>query len=83
VTHGSWNAQTRHVGDMMPLNVGADGTTSLSYVDPILKLDGDTSIVGRAVFIHAKADDFGLGGDVNSTKTGNAGARLVCATITF
>jgi Cu-Zn family superoxide dismutase len=82
VSHGAWNAQIRHVGDMMPLSVREDGTTSFSYIDPVLQLDGDTSIVGRAVVIHAKADDLGLGGDVNSTKTGNAGARLVCANIT-
>lgn len=31
--------------------------------------------------VHAKVDDFGLGGDEGSTKTGNAGARVACGVI--
>ena len=33
-------------------------------------------ILGRAFIVHAGEDDLGLGGDDESTKTGNAGARI-------
>ena len=38
-------------------------------------------IVGRAMVIHALEDDLGLGGDEESKKTGNAGARVGCGLI--
>ena len=67
----------------MALQADSDRVATLYYEDPILKLDGNDSIIGRAIVIHALADDLGLGGNENSTKTGNAGGRLLCANITL
>jgi Cu/Zn superoxide dismutase len=39
------------------------------------------SVIGRMVVVHADKDDLGRGGDVESTKTGNAGERVACAVI--
>ncbi|XP_069781146.1 extracellular superoxide dismutase [Cu-Zn] [Narcine bancroftii] len=44
-------------------------------------LFGPESILGRAVVIHEKEDDLGLGGDEESVKNGNAGRKLACCTI--
>ncbi|KAI1888522.1 hypothetical protein AGOR_G00186040 [Albula goreensis] len=44
-------------------------------------LFGSQSVLGRAVVIHEKEDDMGLGGDEGSLLHGNAGRRLACCTI--
>lgn len=44
-------------------------------------LFGGTSAIGRAVVVHEKIDDLGLGGDAGSLLHGNAGRRLGCCII--
>ncbi|XP_077575222.1 extracellular superoxide dismutase [Cu-Zn]-like [Stigmatopora nigra] len=44
-------------------------------------LFGGLSVLGRAVVIHEKRDDLGLGGDAASLLNGNAGRRLGCCVI--
>ncbi|XP_027874414.1 extracellular superoxide dismutase [Cu-Zn] [Xiphophorus couchianus] len=44
-------------------------------------LFGNLSALGRAVVIHEKRDDLGLGGDIGSLLHGNAGRRLACCVI--
>ncbi|XP_029299554.1 extracellular superoxide dismutase [Cu-Zn]-like [Cottoperca gobio] len=39
------------------------------------------SVIGRAVVVHEKTDDLGLGGDPGSLLHGNAGQRLGCCII--
>ncbi|KAG7486350.1 extracellular superoxide dismutase [Cu-Zn] [Solea senegalensis] len=39
------------------------------------------SVIGRAVVVHEKIDDLGLGGDAGSLLHGNAGRRLSCCVI--
>ena len=40
-----------------------------------------TYIGGKSIVIHAGEDDLGLGGDMESLNTGNAGARRACGII--
>jgi len=47
----------------------------------VITLNGEKSIVGRAIVVHAKMDDLGLGGDAESKRTGNAGPRLSCGVV--
>ena len=42
----------------------------------LIQLSGPTSIVGRAVVVHADPDDLGRGGADDSKTTGHAGARV-------
>jgi len=77
-THGSplADAHARHAGDLG--NLASDpGTGDAVYdrIDSILRLDGDESIVGRAVIVHAGEDDLRADG----TSTG--GARIACGVI--
>ena len=55
--HGGPLVTARHVGDMG--NLGADSTGSAYYqrTDRLLALNGPHSIIGRAVIVHAEADE--------------------------
>jgi len=78
--HGSLTSEVRHVGDFGNLeSQGGDVTFDFFVKD--LNLFGSQSIIGRAVIIHADADDLGRTSHPLSKTTGNAGARLVCGVI--
>ena len=74
--HGAPTADKRHPGDFGNLTVGADGTGTLALSAGILTIaDGPMSVVGKALIVHEKADDF------TTQPTGNAGGRQGCAVI--
>ena len=81
VTHGGPGKATRHHGDLGNVEAGEDGKATLNMTDDRIMLYGPHSIVGRSMVCHAGVDDFGEGGDEESLKTGNAGARLACGVI--
>ncbi|CEJ94897.1 hypothetical protein VHEMI10404 [[Torrubiella] hemipterigena] len=80
-THGAPDDETRHVGDLGNIIANDKGRATLDIKDELIQLTGDLNIVGRAIVIHQGVDDLGKGGNEESTKTGNAGARLGCAII--
>ena len=64
-----------HPGDLGNLDVGPDGSGSLSLVLPGVMLSGGKySVGGRAIILHEKVDDLGQ-------PTGNAGSRIGCGPI--
>ncbi|XP_077302903.1 superoxide dismutase 1 [Arctopsyche grandis] len=82
--HGGPDATVRHVGDLGNIVASADdGTTAVNINDSLISLQGDMSIIGRTLVVHADPDDFGKGGHELSKTTGNAGARIACGVIGF
>ncbi len=73
--HADPASPMRHAGDLGNLVADNSGRATLDYVDPVLKLEGSTSIIGRAVIIHANADD------MTTQPTGNAGGRVAIGVI--
>ena len=80
--HGGLNTKIRHAGDLGNI-VCKKGKCSGQFIAHGISLDPrqTNSIIGRSIIIHADEDDLGKGGDLESTKTGNAGKRLACAVI--
>ena len=72
--HGAPDAAERHVGDLGNITADASGQATYNRLDTHLELDGDNSIIGLAVIVHALPDDF-------SQPTGAAGARVGCGVI--
>ena len=74
--HGFEAANGPHAGDMPNQYVGSDGVLRAQVLNTMVTLDkAETGIVGRALMIHAKADDY------KSQPSGDAGDRLACAVI--
>jgi len=73
--HAARDAAARHAGDLGNLKADPYGLARVDFVDTTLSLSGPDSIVGKAVIIHEKADDFA------TQPSGNAGARQACGVI--
>ena len=73
--HGDRTAAKRHVGDLGNIEADDNGHATLDIIDPALGFSGATSILGRGVVVHAKADD------LKSQPAGNAGGRLAVGVI--
>lgn len=75
--HGKAGAGSHHAGDMDNIRANADG---VARVD--MHLDGVTlgsragnDVIGRALVVHAAADDY------RSQPAGNSGARVACGVV--
>ena len=69
-------ANEAHAGELPNLQVGADGRAVLRYVNAHVSLSpGPLSVLGRALVVHADADDY------TSNPAGNSGARVLCGVI--
>lgn len=79
--HGAPEDDNRHVGDLGNISTDANGVAKGTKQDTFVKLLGQNSIIGRSVVVHAGTDDLGKGGNAESKKTGNAGARPACGVI--
>lgn len=74
--HGApWSAE-RHAGDLGNIEANDDGVAEVRIESDAISLgDGEGDVKGRALIIHADADDF-------TQPAGNAGARVACGVIT-
>jgi Cu-Zn family superoxide dismutase len=74
--HGGPGAEKRHGGDLGNLMADANGFAQATIEVKGITLAADsTSVIGRAVIVHASPDD------LKSQPAGNAGARLACGLI--
>ena len=71
----------RHVGDLGNLKTDERGNAYWATTDPLIRLFGDSSVVGRSVVVHQDEDDLGRGGHADSLTTGHSGARVACGVI--
>lgn len=77
VTHGGPRGTRRHRGDLGNIEADAAGVCDSIVVADV----GVHEIIGRSLIVHQDPDDLGCGGDAESLKTGNAGARIACGVI--
>jgi Cu-Zn family superoxide dismutase len=80
-THGAHGDTNKHLGDLGNLFADEHGNVDVIYIDKLIKLTGDYSIVGRSVVIHESEDDLGKGGFSDSLTTGHSGGRIACGII--
>ncbi|XP_076079298.1 superoxide dismutase [Cu-Zn]-like [Mytilus galloprovincialis] len=80
---GPSDAPRRHVGDLGNIYANNWGVANLAFYDYFIRIRErrELSILGRGIVVHADPDDLGRGGNDESLKTGNAGARLACCQI--
>lgn len=73
--HGAPEAEVHHAGDLGNLEVLEDGTCTYEIESSDLTVaEGTHSVVGKAVIVHEKADDF-------TQPTGAAGSRIACGVV--
>ncbi|WP_230681719.1 superoxide dismutase family protein, partial [Paracidovorax cattleyae] len=65
-----------HAGELPNISVGADGRGTVRYLNSNVTLTpGKASIMGRALVVHEKEDDY------KSNPAGNSGGRVLCGVI--
>jgi superoxide dismutase, Cu-Zn family len=77
--HGKDNPKGPHIGDLMNIEVDANGHAKAALSDSLVTLgDGPNSLFhegGSALVIHEKVDDY------KTDPSGNSGARIACGVI--
>lgn len=74
--HGHPDTGEHHAGDLPQLIADANGVARYTAYSSALSIgSGDGNIVGRAIVIHANADDF------KTQPAGNSGPRVACGVI--
>jgi Cu-Zn family superoxide dismutase len=75
--HGGPYDPEKHAGDLGNITVNDDGVARINFTvgDISVSKDQAHGIIGRAVVVHAAADD------LTTDPTGNAGGRVACGVI--
>ena len=78
--HGKDNPKGAHAGDLNNLTILANGKLELQIDMPGIALRGEGGLLdedGASIVIHANPDDY------KTDPSGNSGARIACAPISF
>lgn len=71
------DAATGHAGDLPNLEVAEDGTATVTFSTTKMTVsEGPTSLLGRAIMLHANEDNY-----TNEPKNGGSGDRIACGVI--
>lgn len=73
--HGGPDSGERHLGDLGNLEANESGFAHYDKVIKELSLNGDNSIVGKSIVVHADEDD------LKTDPAGNSGKRIACGLI--
>jgi superoxide dismutase, Cu-Zn family len=75
--HGNPQAQPHHAGDMMNVKSDAQGVAEVSLDNPDVTLQSGqpNDIVGKALVVHAKPDDY------KTQPSGDSGDRIACGVV--
>jgi Cu-Zn family superoxide dismutase len=75
--HGSPQGQPHHAGDMLNVKSDAQGVAEVSIDNPDVSLQTGqpNDVVGKALVMHAKPDDY------KTQPSGNSGDRIACGVI--
>jgi len=75
--HGRMRTGAHHLGDMDNLAANNDGVARVDMHVPGVALanGGSNDIIGRAIVVHAQADDY------STQPSGNSGPRIACGVI--
>lgn len=78
VPHSGPSMMPHHAGDFGNVTAGGNGEIRTEFTTRSITLsDGANSVVGKAVVLHADADD------LTSQPAGNAGKRIGCGVVTM
>lgn len=75
--HGSPKDQERRVGDLGNVLVDESGTCTVYLSDPLVKLLGPHSVIGRSIVVYASEDD----GGKSASEKPSAGPRIAAGVI--
>lgn len=73
--HGGPDSPNRHVGDLGNLVANEEGRAHYERIDTLIRFEGENSIIGRSLIIHADPDDY------KTQPTGASGAKIACGLI--
>lgn len=73
--HKDRTFEERHVGDFGNIEAGEAGIAEFEFIDPVIDFYGYDSVIGRALIVYEKKDDFKL------EPIKNAGERIACGII--
>ncbi len=73
--HGGPDSTERHVGDLGNLVADENGYAHYEIIDKIISFEGENSIIGHSIIVHADPDDY------TTQPAGASGKKIACGII--